>query len=175
VFVASLQDKAITEIGRSADGWLPTFWPYRHLRDGIALLAEGARAAGRDPKRLTVAPFMAVVPLDDVAAARAMVKPLVSFYIGGMGTYYHALFCRYGWKENVDLVRELYNAGERKKAAAAVSDDLIDAIAICGPPAYCRDKLAEWAEHGMDQALLNLPTGVPFEVTEHVLREVAPR
>jgi alkanesulfonate monooxygenase SsuD/methylene tetrahydromethanopterin reductase-like flavin-dependent oxidoreductase (luciferase family) len=118
---------------------------------------------------------MAVVPLDDVAAARAMVKPLVAFYIGGMGAYYHALFCRYGWAANADLVRDLYNGGERKKAAAAVSDDLIDAIAICGPPAYCREKLADWREHGMGRALLNLPTGVPFEVTEQVLRTVAPR
>jgi alkanesulfonate monooxygenase SsuD/methylene tetrahydromethanopterin reductase-like flavin-dependent oxidoreductase (luciferase family) len=175
VYVASLQDKAIREVGRSADGWLPTFWPYKHLKDGIALLAEGAKAAGRDPRAIDVAPFMAVVPLDDVAAARAMVKPLVSFYIGGMGTYYHALFCRYGWKENADLVRELYNASDRKKAAAAVSDDLIDAIAICGPAAHCREKLAEWREHGMGRALLNLPTGAPYEIAEHMLRAVAPR
>jgi F420-dependent oxidoreductase-like protein len=175
VYVASLQDKAIREVGRSADGWLPTFWPYRHLKDGIALLAEGAKAAGRDPRAVDVAPFMAVVPLDDMAAARAMVKPLVSFYIGGMGTYYHALFCRYGWKENADLVRELYNKGDRKQAAAAVSDDLIDAIAICGPAGHCREKLAEWREHGMGRALLNLPTGAPYEIAEHMLRAVAPR
>jgi len=36
IYVASLQEKAIREIGRGADGWLPTFWPHRHLRDGIA-------------------------------------------------------------------------------------------------------------------------------------------
>ena len=35
------------------------------------------------------------------------------------------------------------------EAAAAVSDELIDRIAICGPPEYCRDKLAEWAEAGV--------------------------
>ena len=175
IYVASLQEKAIREIGRAADGWVPTFWPYRHLRDGLALVAEGARAAGRDPAAIAVAPFLAVVPLDDVAAARAMVKPLVSFYIGGMGTYYHALFCRYGFTENADLVRSLYEKGDRKQAAAAVSDELIDAIAICGPPAHCREKLAEWRAAGMDRALLNLPAGVPFEITEHVLRAVAPR
>jgi F420-dependent oxidoreductase-like protein len=175
IYVASLQDKAIREVGRLADGWVPTFWPYRHLRDGIALIEEGARAAGRDPGAIEVAPFMAVVPLDDTAAARAMVKPLVSFYIGGMGTYYHALFCRYGFKENADLVRGLYEKGDRKQAAAAVSDALVDAIAICGPPEHCREQLAEWRRQGMGRALLNLPTGVPFEITEHVLRAVAPR
>lgn len=174
VYVASLQEKAIREVGRVADGWLPTFWPYRHLRDGIALLAEGAREAGRDPNEIDVAPFVAVVPLPDAALARSMIKPLVSFYIGGMGVYYHALFCRYGFAENANLVRNLYNEGKRKEAAAAVSDELIDAIAICGPPEHCREKLAEWRENGVDMALVNLPTGAPYEMTEQMLRALAP-
>src|SRR5215470_4644460 len=67
IYVASLQEKAIGEIGRLADGWLPTFWPYRHLDDGIALIAAGARAAGRDPSAIEVAPFVGVVPFDDAA------------------------------------------------------------------------------------------------------------
>ena len=175
IYIASLQERAIHEIGRIADGWVPTFWPYQHLRDGMAWIEAGARKAGRDASRIDVAPFVAVIPMDDVVTARSLIKPLVSFYIGGMGTYYHALFCRYGFKENADQVRELYNSGDRRQAAAAVSDDLIDAIAICGPAAHCRDKLAEWRAHGMGAALLNLPTGVPPEVTEQVLRDLAPR
>ncbi len=173
VYVASLQEKAIREIGRIADGWVPTFWPYKHLKDGIALLAEGAAHAGRDVKDIDIAPFVAVIPMPDAALARAVIKPLVSFYIGGMGVYYHGLFCRYGFKENADLVRDLYNAGDRKKAAAAVSDELIDAIAICGTPEHCREKLAEWRAAGMGSALINLPTGVPFEMTEMLLRALA--
>lgn len=173
VYVASLQDKAIREIGRIADGWVPTFWPYKHLKDGIALLAEGAAKAGRDVKEIDVAPFVAVIPMPDAGMARAMIKPLVSFYIGGMGVYYHALFCRYGFEENANLVRDLYNEGKRKEAAAAVSDELIDAIAICGPPEHCKDKLAEWREAGMGSALVNLPTGAPFEMTEMLLRALA--
>jgi F420-dependent oxidoreductase-like protein len=174
VYIASLQDRAIREIGRIADGWVPTFWPYEHLEDGMVLIEAGAREAGRDASRIEVAPFVAVVPMDDAGMARSLIKPLVSFYIGGMGTYYHALFCRYGFKENADQVRELYNSGDRRQAAAVVSDDLMDAIAICGPAAYCREKLAEWQRHGMGTALLNLPTGVPPEVIEQVLRELAP-
>ncbi len=175
IYVASLQEKAITEIGRYADGWLPTFWPYKHLDDGIKLIADGARAAGRDASAIEVAPFVGVVPLEDVGMARQMIKPLVAFYIGGMGTYYHAMFCRYGFQENADLVRDLYNRGQRKEATAAVSDELIDAIAICGPAAHCREKLQEWHNHGVGSALLNLPPNVPVELVEQVLRDVAPR
>lgn len=175
VYIASLQDKAIREIGKIGDGWVPTFWPYKHLRDGIALLADGAREAGRDPSRIEVSPFLSVVPLDDAAAGRALIKPRVAFYIGGMGTYYHGLFCRYGFKETADHVRSLYNGPGRRQAAAAVSDDLIDSIAICGPAVYCREKLAEWRANGMNAALLGLPVDVPIEMVEHMLRTLAPQ
>ena len=174
IYVASLQEKAVKDVGRVADGWIPTFWPYEHFKDGIAWLEEGARAAGRSDVQVNVAPFMAVIPFDDVAMARSLIKPLVAFYIGGMGVYYHALFCRYGFQENADLVRELYNAGQRKEASAAVSDALIDAIAICGPAGHCREKLAEWRSCGVDSALLNLPTNVPPELTESFLHQMAP-
>ncbi|HEV7735213.1 MAG TPA: LLM class flavin-dependent oxidoreductase [Candidatus Binatia bacterium] len=174
VYIASLQEQAIREVGRIADGWVPTFWPYKHLKDGVALLAEGAAAAGRDVATIDVSPFMAIVPLPDIDMARTMIKPTISFYIGGMGTYYHALFCRYGFQENADFVRALYNEGKRKEAAAAVSDDLVDAIAICGPPEHCREKLHEWRQHGVGSALMNLPTGAPFEMVEMLLKGMAP-
>ena len=173
IYIASLQEKAVKDVGRVADGWIPTFWPYEHFKDGIAWLKEGTRDAGRANVAINVAPFMAVIPFDDVAMARGLIKPLVAFYIGGMGVYYHALFCRYGFKETADRVRDLYNT-DRQQAAAAVSDELVDAIAICGPPAACRERLAEWRRHGVGTALMNLPAGVPFEMTEQLLRAVAP-
>ncbi|MFO0990289.1 MAG: LLM class flavin-dependent oxidoreductase, partial [Alphaproteobacteria bacterium] len=161
VYVASLQEKAIREIGAMADGWLPTFWPYRHLGDGVELIRKGAAKAGRDAAAIEVSPFVGVVPMDDVHAARAMIKPLVAFYIGGMGTYYHDMFCRYGFRDTADRVRELYNGGKRREANDAVSDALIDAIAICGPGPHCREQLQEWHRNGVDTALINLPTGMP--------------
>jgi F420-dependent oxidoreductase-like protein len=175
IYVASLQERAIREIGRSADGWVPTFWPYRNFKDGKAWLRAGAEAAGRDVDAIEIAPFVAVVPLDDVAMARSLVKPGVSFYIGGMGRYYYETFCRFGFKDNADEVRDLYNSGKRREASAAVSDELIDAIAICGPLAHCRAKLAEWRANGMGAALLNLPQGVPAEMVEQLLHSLAPR
>jgi hypothetical protein len=71
-------------------------------------------------------------------------------------------------------VRELYNSGDRKQAAGAVSNELIDAIAICGPAGYCRERLADWRRHGMGMALVNLPVGMPIEVTEQLLQAIAP-
>ena len=38
---------------------------------------------------------------------------------------------------------------------------------------FRKDKLAEWREAGMGSALVNLPTGAPFEMTEMLLRALA--
>ncbi len=173
IYIAALQEKAIRQIGALADGWVPTFWPYRHLRTGLEWIAAGAREAGRDASNIELAPFVGIVPLEDRAAARAMLKPTVAFYIGGMGTYYYEMFCRFGFADNATYVRDLYSQGKRQEAAAAVSDDLIDAIAICGPPAYCREQMREWQREGVGTFLMNLPTGVPYEVTEQLLRTMA--
>lgn len=175
IYIAALQEKAIRQVGEIADGWVPTFWPFRYFRSGFQWVAEGARQAGRDPKQIELAPFVAIVPLPDRDAARAMIKPTVAFYIGGMGTYYYETFCRFGFADNATKVRQLYMEGRRQEATAAVADELVDAIGICGPPEYCREQLREWQKEGVGAFLMNLPTGVPFEVTEQLIRVMAPR
>lgn len=175
IYVASLQEKAVREVGRLADGWVPTFWPYKHFDKGLAWIAEGAREAGRDPSEIELAPFLGVVPIADVAFARSALKPMVSFYIGGMGTYYHDMFCRFGFAENADLVRDLYAAGNKKESIGAVSDELVDAIAICGPPEHCREKLSEWRANGMGHGLVSLNPGATADSVAPLLKSVGPQ
>ena len=96
--------------------------------------------------------------------------------LGGTAVVVFLILVRYTvlLVENRRLVRDLYAQGKRREAALAVSDDLVDAIAICGPAAHCREKLAEWRRNGMGAALVNLPTGAPFELVEQLLRAIAP-
>jgi hypothetical protein len=84
------------------------------------------------------------------------------------------MFCRFGFRENAGLLRDLYNRGARKQTAAAVSDELIDAIVICGPANYCREKPADGRRRGMGLGLVNLPQGVPYEMLDGALKAVAP-
>ena len=174
IYVASLQPKAVRELVRIADGWVPTFWPYEHFNEGLEWIAEGARDAGRDPSEIELAPFLGVVPIEDVDFARSALKPMISFYIGGMGTYYHDMFCRFGFTENADLVRDLYVAGNKQESIAAVSDDLVDAIAICGSPEHCRERLGEWRANGMGHGLVGLSPGATADSVEFILKAVAP-
>ena len=104
-----------------------------------------------------------------------MIKPLVSFYIGGMGVYYHALFCRYGFEENADLVREPVQR-RRSQAGGGRGERRADRrdrhLRTAGALPRAARRVARRTASG--SALMNLPTGAPFELTEMLLKTMAP-
>jgi alkanesulfonate monooxygenase SsuD/methylene tetrahydromethanopterin reductase-like flavin-dependent oxidoreductase (luciferase family) len=89
----------------------------------------------------------------DVDACRAQIKPRVALYVGGMGArarnFYFDLACRYGYEAAATRVQDLYLAGRRPEAEAAVPDALVDEVALCGPPERIRDRLPAWREAGV--------------------------
>jgi F420-dependent oxidoreductase-like protein len=133
--------KMATEI---ADGWLPLFFsPHR----SAAIYAESLQ----DVKPgFEIACPVTVVVNDDLAEALLPVKYMLGFYIGGMGARqrnFHAeLLARMGYAEAVERVQDLFFAGKRDEAAAAVPDALADELSLVGPPERIRDRLQAWKE-----------------------------
>jgi F420-dependent oxidoreductase-like protein len=126
------------EIG---DGWLPLFFsPYRPevYEEPLRALRPG----------FDIACPVTVVVEKDLEQALVPVKWMLAFYIGGMGARrrnFHAdLIARMGFADAVPRIQELFLAGRRGEAAAAVPDTLADEIALLGPPERIRDRLAAW-------------------------------
>ena len=90
---------------------------------------------------------------DDVKACLGFVKPVLALYIGGMGArgknFYNDLACRYGFEAEAKKIQDLYLEGKKDEAAATVPDDLADEVALVGPPARIKDRLAAWRESGI--------------------------
>lgn len=174
IYCACLNDKAIRMVGELADGWMPTFWPYEQLDKGKALLAEGAAKSGRDVNQIEISPFTTVIPMPKKEDSYAMARGAISFYIGGMGVYYHAMLSRMGFAENADKIRDLYVANKRKEAAEAVSDELMEALVIAGDPDFCRSRLGQWRDHGVSLPVLGLPTEMGPELCSMYMQLMAP-
>jgi F420-dependent oxidoreductase-like protein len=124
-----------------ADGWLPIFYsPYRPEVYADSL-------ANRKPG-FEIACTTTVIVNDDVRQALQPVKMSLGFYIGGMGApqqnFHLNLMRRMGFGEPADRVQELFLAGKRAEAIAAVPDDLADEISLVGPPARIRERLSAW-------------------------------
>jgi len=52
--------------------------------------------------------------------------------------------------------------------------DALEANDSCGPPTCCRERLQDWHRNGVGTALINLPTGMPAEITDQLLKDLAP-
>ena len=82
-----------------------------------------------------------------------MVKPRLALYVGGMGArgrnFYNDIACRYGYDDAAKRIQDLFLAGRRDEAAAAVPDALVDEVALCGPRERIREQLAEWRTSGV--------------------------
>jgi alkanesulfonate monooxygenase SsuD/methylene tetrahydromethanopterin reductase-like flavin-dependent oxidoreductase (luciferase family) len=118
-------------------------------------LEAGFKAAGggKSRARFDVAPTVPVVLGADVDACRAIVKPRLALYVGGMGArgknFYNELVCRYGYDAAAKEIQDLYLSGKKAEAAAAVPDALVDEIALCGPKERIKERLARWTGSGV--------------------------
>jgi F420-dependent oxidoreductase-like protein len=178
VYLAAIGPKNTTLAAEIADGWIPTLFSPEHLAEFRPLLEEGfARAGnGKGFGDFEIAPSVNVMVSEDVAAARDAMRPYVALYVGGMGSreknFYNALVRRYGFDDAAQRVQDLYLEGKRDEAMAALPDELIDTVSLCGPPDVVRERIAVFREAGVG-TLMVAPMAWTFEDRIAQLRHVA--
>src|SRR5499433_1330969 len=174
IYIASLSPPSLRLTGALADGWLPIFLAPSRMDAAVAELQAGAEAAGRTLQDIAMSPQVSIYVTDDMAAARDRERPHIAFYIGGMGVFYHQYFHRIGFGAAADRVRHAYQARERDRAAKLVTDEMVDAMTIVGPPKQCRDQIQRFFDAGVQEVRLvfNEPNKDAYL---KALRAVAPR
>ena len=99
-----------------------------------------------------VAPFVTVVLGDDLEQCRMPVKAMLALYIGGMGArdknFYNDYAIQLGYRDAAKKIQDLYLAGKKTEAMAAVPDQLVDDIALVGPRDRIRDRMQRWIAAG---------------------------
>jgi F420-dependent oxidoreductase-like protein len=174
IYVASLGKKALEQLGETADGWLPVHWPVARLAEGIAEIKGGAARAGRDAAGIDIAPMVNCVVSDDAARARRAARLPLAYYVGGMGDYYHDMLSRLGFRDEANRIQEAWKAGRPREAMRAVSDEMVDRIAICGSLETCRAVLDEMPVHGASLTIVPVPkegtTAEKIKIIESLIR-----
>ncbi|HEV8486872.1 MAG TPA: LLM class F420-dependent oxidoreductase [Blastocatellia bacterium] len=155
IYLAAIGPRNVALAAEVADGWLPVFFSPHRVSVFRASLEEGfaRRTDGKTLDDFDIAPTVSVVLGDDVNACRAQVKPNLALYIGGMGArgknFYNDLACRYGYEDAAKRIQEFYLSGKKNEAIAAVPNELVDEVALCGPRERIKDQLAAWREAGV--------------------------
>jgi F420-dependent oxidoreductase-like protein len=139
IFLGAEGPKNVALAAEIADGWLPLYYsPFRP-----EVYADSLRNA---KPGFEVAVGITVNVTDDVKAGLAPVKAMLGFYIGGMGAksknFHKELMSRMGFEAEADKIQELFFAGDRAGAIAAVPDQFADEIALVGPVERIRERLA---------------------------------
>jgi F420-dependent oxidoreductase-like protein len=153
IYLAAVGPKNVALTAEIADGWIPVFYSARRASLFREWLDAGFKASGRSPQTFDVMPMVTVVVGPDAAACRALVKPRVALYVGGMGArgrnFYNDIARRYGYEDAAKTIQDLYLSGKKAEAEAAVPDGLVDEVALCGPKERIRERLSEWKTAGV--------------------------
>jgi F420-dependent oxidoreductase-like protein len=159
IYLAAIGPNNVALAGEIADGWLPTLFSPEHVSEFRPRLEEGAGRADRDLNGFDIAPSVMVQISDDRAAARDAMRPFLALYVGGMGSrernFYNQLMVRYGFEDAAREVQELYLDGRQEEAAAALSDELIDTVTLCGPADVVRERLEVYREAGVGTLIVS--------------------
>lgn len=158
-----------------ADGWFPLFFSPTAMKSLEPALAEGfARPGARhDASSFEVLAFAPTVITKDVEAAADLYRPMVALYVGGMGArdanFHFDVFARMGFEDAAHKIQDLYLAGHKDDAAAAVPTSMVEEIALVGPKEKIRDELAAWRESAATSLLVNADPATLGTLAELVL------
>src|ERR1051325_6334999 len=162
IYTAAVSPSGLRTAGEVADGVLPFFMSPEKAAAIVDPIVEGRVRAGksRDLADFDNAPYVRVSMGDDVAKCRDALRPGLSFYIGGMGArtanFFNDLARGRGYEQEAAAIQDLFLAGKRQEAAAAVPDALIDETSLVGPPARIRDRLQAWRDIAADNSVGSL-------------------
>jgi len=160
VYLATMQPLSIRTTAELADGWLPIWFSPQRMEMFRPSIEEGFKRAGNGKswKDFDIAAGCTVIIGDDVRACLAQMKPTLALYVGGMGAknknFHNEMVSRYGYGEIAARIQDLYLAGRKQEAIAAVPDELCDEMSLCGPEARIRQRYKVWAECGVTTMLV---------------------
>jgi hypothetical protein len=153
IYLAAIGPKNTALGGEIADGWLPTLLSPEHLDEFRPLLAEGAaRTPGKSLEGFDIAPDG---ERDGLRRRRrrpgrhAALPRAVHRWMGSREqNFYNGLAVRYGFGDAARRVQDLYLDGKRDEAGAALPDELIDRVTLCGPAGQVRERLEVYSAAG---------------------------
>jgi F420-dependent oxidoreductase-like protein len=166
IYLGAEGPKNVALSAEICDGWLPLFFSpkedayYRNcLNEGFAKSGEANKA-----DRFEVAAVLTVIPGDDIEKCADMVRPFLALYAGGMGArganFHFEVFARMGYEDVALKVQDLYLAGKKDEAAAAIPLAMVEDVALIGPPDKIRDEAAKWRETCITSFLVGGPASV---------------
>ena len=170
IYIAALGPKACRMAGAIADGVIFFLKTPDGVRQGLEWVAEGAKDAGRDPNDLDCVIRVTVAMDEDPEVLSYMGRRLTTTY--AMVDVYNRSLAEQGFGAEAAAIVAAWKAGERDKAAASVSDEMLDELNIFGDVETCRAKLRRFRDAGAKTPVL-APVSVAGDPEDRAARVAA--
>ena len=154
IFLGAGNESTVKLCAEICDGWLPLGFVPGSLEEYMPWLEEGFRRAGngKSIRDFEIYASVHVEISDDVQGSLDRLKPREALYIGGMGAkeknFHKEMMIRRGFGDAAERIQELYLAGRKQEAEAAVPDEWVDRKALVGPPARVKQRYRPWEDSG---------------------------
>lgn len=161
ILVAALRPAMLRLAGREGDGAVLNWLAAGDVPRVVQEIGPGREVVAR----------IFVCPSEDTAAVRAQARRLVATYLT---VPVYAAFHRWlGRGEALAGMWEAWEAGDRKAAAAAVPDEVVDALVLHGPASSVRAQVDRYVANGVTTPVLAV---LPLAGVDQrsALRELAP-
>ena len=143
------------------EGWLPMGLPPEGVDAYAGPLARGWKARGGRPESFEVFSGCNVQITDDVAGALDGMRPLTAMYVGGMGSrthnFHREAMARRGFPEAAARIQELWLAGRKQEAVAAVPDEYLEQGSLIGTEQRIRRRWPEIGAPGVTGLIIGAP------------------
>ena len=166
VWLGAMGDRMLALAGQVADGAFLAWCPTGEVAAKRVIIAEAARAAGRDPASVELICSFWGYAGDRPDEARERMRRSVLAY-AMVPTHQH---CFAGCFDRLEEAAEAWAAGDRRRALGFVDDAVVDAVCAVGVDAV-RRRIAEYIDAGIDTPIL-LPTGAAPGDTEGSMQTV---
>ena len=153
IYVAAGGPENVALAAEVADGWIPMGLSPANAQEFRTALDKGAARSGRSLATLAIHGSTSVRITDDVQGTIRAMKPRIALYVGGMGArdknFHRDAMARRGYPEAASRIQELFLAGRRDEAVAAVPDEYVDEGALLGSPARIAERFEPWTTCGL--------------------------
>ncbi len=157
LYLAGVQKGMLRTTGEIADGLVGhPLYSRKYIAEFIRPNIEvGAKRAGRNPEDIDLTTLLITAVSHDREQALRDAKNQIAFYASVKS--YEGILNLHGWEEQKRAIWEHFKTFNLPKMAAAVTDDMVEQIAIAGTPEECREQIEKWKDV-VDLPILYTPT-----------------
>ena len=147
IYIAALRPGMIEMAAEIGDGVIFNLWPKRALPKMMEHVKIGADRAGKNWRELEIVNRAMVLVTDNKADARARFRAAFAPYYAT--PVYNNFLAWAGFEDAAATITEGWAQKNRDKTTGALTDALIDEIAIIGTEDECRARMLEDARGGI--------------------------